>query len=66
MTPRRGDVYECPQCQLQVIVLSGGHMAPLEQSSKMLCSCGEKFVLVQSGSSSSERVNLSSIDSPVR
>ncbi len=58
MMPRRGDVFECPHCRLQMMVLTGAHASGLQETDKMLCSCGEKFVLMQSGSTSATRSAL--------
>ena len=58
MIPRRGDVYECLHCHLQLMVLSGAQTSGLQESEKLLCSCGEKLVLMQSGSTSATRTAL--------
>lgn len=58
MMPRRGDVYECLNCHLQLMVLSGARTSGLQETDKMVCSCGEKLVLMQSGSTATKRSAL--------
>ena len=58
MIPRRGDVFECLHCHLQLMVLSGAQTSGLVEAEKMLCFCGEKLVLMQSGSTSTKRTAM--------
>ncbi len=58
MMPRRGDVYECLNCHLQLMVLSGAQTSGHQETQKLLCSCSEKMVLMQSGYTSTRRPAL--------
>lgn len=49
MVPRRGDIYECPQCHFRFAALHGSDWPELE-AEQLRCCCGEKPVLLQSGS----------------
>ena len=51
MLMRHGDIYECPQCQLAVQVIRESRTAPMQDEAPRCC-CGERLVLVQSGSES--------------
>lgn len=51
MLMRHGDVYECPQCQLAVQVIRESKTAPMQDEAPRCC-CGERLILVQSGSES--------------
>jgi hypothetical protein len=51
MIPRKGDIFECPRCELQLLVLKGAHIAPYD-ATELKCNCGEKLILAQSGSES--------------
>ena len=55
MIPQRGDVYECPQCHLKLSVLESGQFSVYERAEGIVCSCGEKMTLQQSGSTSTEQ-----------
>ena len=46
-----GDIHECPQCGARIHVLAGNNWDPL-QLADFNCTCGEKLMLVQSGSES--------------
>ena len=47
----KGDVYECPQCNLMLQVLHESEFPPL-QLAPPRCICGELLVMLQSGSES--------------
>ncbi len=51
MIPHRGDVFECPQCNMRVEVVRESEWPPL-QLHEMKCVCGEELKLLQSGSES--------------
>lgn len=52
MNARKGEFYHCPQCGLDIEIIHGGDWPPLQQSDHLQCSCGEKLILLQSGSES--------------
>ncbi len=60
MFPRRGDIYECPQCLLRVVVVHGCHFSEL-QTEDLRCCCGATPVLLQSGSESGDEAHLNKI-----
>ena len=60
MYPRRGDIYECPQCQLRFVVVHGCHFSEL-QTDNLRCCCGETPILLQSGSESADEEHLNKI-----
>jgi hypothetical protein len=60
MFPRRGDIYECPQCLLRFVVVNGCHFSEL-QTESMRCCCGGIPVLMQSGSESATESHINKI-----
>ena len=51
MLPRKGDIFECPQCGMRFLILRGAHVSPYD-ATHVKCSCGETPILLQSGSES--------------
>jgi hypothetical protein len=60
MYPRRGDIFECPQCLLRFVVTHGCTFSEL-QAEKMRCCCGAEPVLMQSGSESATESGINKI-----
>lgn len=51
MIPCKGDIFECQKCGVQLLVLKGSHISPYD-AAELKCICGERPILLQSGSES--------------
>ena len=60
MYPRKGDIFECQQCQLRFVVTNGCHFSEL-QTENLRCCCGATPILLQSGSESAEELEINRI-----
>jgi hypothetical protein len=56
----RGEIYECPQCNLMIQVLHESQCSPM-QLAPPRCACGELLVMLQSGSESIDDVPVNKI-----
>jgi hypothetical protein len=60
MIPRRGDIYECPQCLFRFVTIHGADWPDLE-AEPLRCCCGETPILLQSGSESATESGINKI-----
>lgn len=52
MNPRKGEIYQCPQCGMRLDILRGCNWPTLQLTETWQCCCCASMLLLQSGSES--------------